>query len=150
LTLVLGVGNDLRGDDAAGPAVARALEWQLERAGNRTWRVDVVQGLTPELVDDLAAVARVIFVDAAADPELQAPRWLVHEPGIRERGPLLGHALDAAGLLSWCRELHGRVPQAATLALPARSFELGAPLTPVAAAGAAWALAELQRLALAG
>jgi hydrogenase maturation protease len=147
LTLVLGVGNDLRGDDAAGPLVARTLEWQLERAGHRTWRAMAVHGLTPELVDDLAAVAQVYFVDAAADPALLAPRWFVHEPGARHRQPLLGHALDAAGLLAWCAELHGRAPQAATLALPARSFELGAPLTPPAAAAVTVALAELRRLA---
>lgn len=99
---MLGVGNDLRGDDAAGPAVARALEPQLARAGRSRWRVMVVHGLTPELTDDLAAVARVYFVDAAADPTLEAPRWFVHAPGVRERQPLLGHALDAAGLLAWC------------------------------------------------
>jgi hydrogenase maturation protease len=149
LTLVLGVGNDLRGDDAVGPLVARELEWQLERAGTRHWRVAVVQSLTPEWADDLAAVQRVVFVDAAADPALATPIWIAHAPRLRERQPLLGHALDAAGLLAWCQELHGRVPDAATLALPARSFELGAPLTPIAAAGVAAALAELQRLVLA-
>ena len=150
MTLVLGVGNDLRGDDAAGPLVARTLAWQLERAGNRSWRVMVVHGLTPELIDDLAAVDRVYFVDASADLDLVNPRWFVHGAGPREQRPLLGHALDAAGLLAWCEAVHGRTPSAATLALPARSFELGASLTPIAAAGVEWAIVELERLAQQG
>lgn len=139
--LLIGVGNDLRGDDGAGPAVARALARRLP------WRVEVVHGLTPELVSEIAEVERVYFVDASADVTLMAPRWCVHMPGVRERGPLFGHALDAVGLLAWCAALHGRVPLAATLALPARNFELGAPFSEVTAAAVAQAVAEFERLA---
>jgi hypothetical protein len=48
---------------------------------------------------------------------------------------VLGHALDVPTLLALTRRLHGRVPPAATLALPARDFGLGERLTPVAEAG---------------
>ena len=140
--LLLGLGNDLRGDDGAGPRVARAL------VGRVPWDVRIVHGLTPELADDLVEVDVALFVDAAADPSLDAPVWQrVEAPRGRGAGQLLGHALDVPGLLAWCVALHGRAPRAATLSLPARDFALGETLTPTAEAGVAAAIAALRALA---
>ena len=140
--LLYGIGNDLRGDDGAGPAVARALD------GRVPWTVCVVHGLTPELADALVEADLALFVDAAADPTLDAPTWVAHDaPAPGRGGQLLGHALDVPGLLAWCVALHGRAPRAATLSLPARDFSLGETLTPTAEAGVAAAVAALLALA---
>ncbi len=143
--LLLGIGNDLRGDDAAGPRVAQALD------GRVTWDLRAVHGLTPELADDLAGCDVVLFVDAAADPTLERPGWKHHH--VRRGGapatPVLGHALDVPGLLDLSVRLHGGAPRAATLALPARDFALGETLTPEAAAGVEAAVAALLALSAA-
>ncbi|MFM7313194.1 MAG: hypothetical protein ACKO0M_08520 [Cyanobium sp.] len=57
--LVIGIGNRLRGDDGVG-------FWLAERAEGLQLPVKVkaVHQLTPELVDDLAGAARVLFIDA--------------------------------------------------------------------------------------
>ena len=140
--LLVGIGNDLRGDDGAGPAVVRALEGRVD------WSLRVVHGLTPELADEVGGADLALFVDAAADPTLDAPTWTHHgppEPGAG--GRLLGHALEVSGVLAWCAALHGRTPSAATLSLPARDFALGETLSPTAELGVAVADAALLRLA---
>jgi hydrogenase maturation protease len=152
--LLLGIGNDLRGDDAAGPGLVRALESRVP------WDVRVAHGLTPELADDLARCDVALFVDASADPSLDAPTWTRHPsdgvasgrrgaepPGVPGAPPLLGHALDVPALLALTSMLHGRAPRAATLALPAREFDLGERLSATAAVGVWDALAHLTRLA---
>src|ERR1043165_3956952 len=58
--LVIGYGNELRGDDAAGPEVARSIA-ELQLPGVE---VLVRPILTPELADNVAQAATVIFVDA--------------------------------------------------------------------------------------
>ena len=140
--LLLGIGNDLRGDDGAGPRVAQAL------AGRVAWDLRAVHGLTPELADDLAGCDVVLFVDADADPRLERPAWRPHDPlpGGTGAPPLLGHALDAPGLLDLTARLHGRAPRAVTLALPARDFALGETLTPDAATGVEAAVTALLAL----
>jgi hypothetical protein len=117
--VLLGIGNELRGDDGAGPRVARAL------GGRVPWDLRAVHGLTPELADDLADCDLALFVDAHADPALERPAWRLHErPREPLRGPaadaaasqapappapaLLGHALDVPRLLALTRLLHGR------------------------------------------
>jgi Ni,Fe-hydrogenase maturation factor len=58
--LVIGYGNDLRGDDGAGPRVAELV---------RGWRLPgltaiAVRQLTPELAEPLASAEFALFVDA--------------------------------------------------------------------------------------
>ena len=84
-TLVIGYGNELRGDDAVGPLVARTAEsWQ--RPGLRAL---AVQQLTPELAEDIAgayggrakrvqAARSALHAIVAAHPFVPADR---HEHG---------------------------------------------------------------------
>lgn len=137
--LLVGIGNELRHDDAAGPRVVRAVQ---ELVG---WDTLVVHGLTPEMADDLAAVDLVIFVDANIDPLLDRPTW---RPQMAPaEGPaaalLLGHALDVPVLLALTSWLHRRVPTAVTLELPGFAFCIGERLTPRAAQGVASAIEAL-------
>lgn len=140
--LLVGIGNELRHDDAAGPRVVRAVQ------GLVGWDTLVVHGLTPELADDLAAVDLVIFVDANADPFLPRPTWRPQDPPAQ--GPaaaaLLGHALTVPVLLALTSWLHGRAPRAVTLELPGHAFCIGECLTPRAAQGVATAIEALLRL----
>jgi len=141
--LLVGIGNDLRGDDGAGPRVAEALE------GRCHWDVRIVHGLTPELIDALNACDVALFVDADADPTLLRPTWRRHPDALLPPdggGPVFGHSLDVPTLLAMSACLYGRRPQAATLSLPARDFSLGESLTPLAAEGVAVARDALLRL----
>src|SRR5436305_5490516 len=63
--VVIGYGNTLRGDDAAGPRAARAVaSWDLPGVIAKA-----VPQLTPELAELVAAAHLAVFVDArlAAD-----------------------------------------------------------------------------------
>jgi hydrogenase maturation protease len=139
--LLLGVGNDLRGDDGAGPYVVRALE------GSVPWTLRSCHGLVPDLVDELARSDVTIVVDAHADPILDRPTWTLHTPAEGALPPgAFGHHLDLAALAALTQLLYGRAPVCATLALPARSFDLGeafSPLTTRAVEEAIDALAAL-------
>lgn len=79
MDLVIGYGNELRGDDGVGPKVAEAVEaWKLAGVS-----VLALRQLTPELAADLAVVRRVIFVDAALPqkPTSPPPPLLTKERG---------------------------------------------------------------------
>lgn len=135
-SIVIGYGNPLRGDDGVGPLVATAL-------GRRVLprlRTLALQQLTPELAPELAAVDRAIFVDACAG--LSGPRWLALSPA---ESALAAHLSDPAVLLALTGALYGRAPAAWLLALPARCFTLGAPLSPIARRGVVLALRRLRR-----
>jgi Ni,Fe-hydrogenase maturation factor len=83
--------------------------------------------LTPELAEPLAQARVAIFVDAR-----------VGGGGVRVRplrpGDTLSsldmHIGDPTALLALALALYGRAPRAWLITLPARSFALGAPLSP--------------------
>jgi len=144
-SLVIGIGNPLRGDDGVGPWLVHA--WGQRRArrkaamGAAPLRIRVVPQLLPELAEELAAVRRVLFVDA----------WRVAPgAGQRESGPLgsgprllpiaaadpraagaagwgaaawtLGHHGNPAMLLQLTAGLFGQAPLAQSLLLPTTTF----------------------------
>jgi len=138
--LVIGYGNDLRGDDAAGRSAAdRVAAWKLPAV-----RVLSLHQLTPELADPLVAADRVIFLDAhpAAD-----------DPGIRVR-PIspephtsrFDHTSDPPALLAFAKTAFGRSPEAWWITIPAADFALGAPLSRLTERGIADALAAIRPL----
>ena len=100
-SLLIGIGNPLRGDDGVGP-------WLVETWGRRrAWRgavhgaqrgeggdllarlqVRVVDQLVPELAAELAAVRRVLFVDAwRGDPQAGAPGGRPSQAGSQDARP---------------------------------------------------------------
>jgi hydrogenase maturation protease len=137
--LVIGYGNELRGDDAVGPQVARCVSaWSRPEVTGIA-----VHQLTPELAAILAQVELVIFVDACADPaqcEVCLRRL--------ESGPGTGtvHTSDPRWLLALTEALFDRRPEAWLVTIPASDFSLGAPLSPVARAGVDVALSQINRL----
>jgi hydrogenase maturation protease len=135
--LVIGLGNDLRSDDGAGPRVVAAL-------ADTAWRTITVPLLTPDLADDLAGAEWLLVVDAHVDPRMDEPTWFTAPPCTPG---VFGHALDVAGLLHLTRILHARAPRVAVLALPARDFALGEGASPLTREAEQAALVHLRALA---
>jgi hydrogenase maturation protease len=138
--LVVGVGNELRGDDAAGLLVARAV-------GGRELSGDPV-GLL-ELWD---GAPRVVVVDATRSGA--APGTIRTIDGVRERLPLTsrfeGHTGGVAEAIALAREL-GRLPDELLLVgIEGASFELGRAVSEPVRAAVAQLTRELSPQALAG
>jgi hydrogenase maturation protease len=122
--LVIGYGNDLRGDDAAGPRVAAAVaDWGLPDV-----RALAMHQLLPELAPLLAEARAVFFVDVALPSEVSEFRASPLLPTAVRAG--LGHFGDPGALLRLTDTLFGRVPEAWLLLLPGRRFGFGEALSP--------------------
>jgi hydrogenase maturation protease len=136
--LVVGYGNDLRGDDGAGPRVAGLVrDWNLPGLIAVSTRQ-----LTPELAEALAQAQLAIFVDARPPDGTSDVRV---EPVAPVPGHgALGHTGDPAALLELAQALYAARPAAWLLTLPSISFELGADLSAVAARGVADALSLIR------
>ena len=125
--LVIGIGNSLRRDDGVG--------WSLAAWAQRRWpdlRRLQVQQLTPELSSELLEARRVLFLDAwlppanregAPLPELHALAVPLQGCAAHPDGALFSHGLEPQSLLVITQLLHGRVPPAWQLLVPA--FDLG-------------------------
>lgn len=131
--LVIAIGNASRGDDALGPLVAARLRkagW-CERAG-----VEIREGFQLQVEDvlELEGRAGVLFVDAAIVDDEAPVECRPLEPAAATAATAFTHALAPAVLLALFARVLGRPgPPAWQLALPARSFALGAPLSAVGA-----------------
>jgi hydrogenase maturation protease len=122
MALVIGIGNDWRGDDGLGP---RVVETVSSRPGLETM---TVHQLLPELSESVHAARRVLFVDAALNASgLRLERVEPHP----HRG--LAHACSPGALLEWTTRLYGRCPEAWLLSIPGTAFEPGTGLSAQAA-----------------
>ncbi len=124
--LVIGYGNELRGDDAAGRFLAqRIATWRLPGV-----RVLSVRQLTPELAAEVPGGALVLFADAieAGDSET-APRIRPVTPsGESSRS----HHCGPAEILSLAERLYGEVALGAVVSIPGEQFGWGRRLSPTA------------------
>jgi hydrogenase maturation protease len=135
--LVIGYGNTLRGDDAAGPQVAeRVASWGLQHVQARA-----VLQLTPELAESLAGAGLAIFVDAYPAAEGGAVQVQPLEPSVAPDS--LDHRGDPRWLLALARAVHGDHPPAWWLLVPGIRFELGEGLSSTAAGGVDAALRRI-------
>ena len=138
--LVIGYGNELRGDDAAGPRAARAVA---------AWQLPGVEGvaahqLTPELAERIGEAERVVFVDAGQD-DVVLTRPI--GPGQAARVP--GHTGEPRELLALAEALYGRCPEAWLVTVPAPELGFGEGLSAAAADSLAEALRQIRILAAA-
>jgi hydrogenase maturation protease len=117
--LVIGYGNELRGDDGLGPELARAVA-ALGRPGVRAV---TVHQLTPELAETLAGVCMVVFVDAAVPSAAESIQVRRVEPGVSAGG--LSHSGDPRGLVVLARDLYGHAPEAWWVTVAGKDFRLG-------------------------
>jgi hydrogenase maturation protease len=127
-TLIIGIGNELRGDDAAGVVAARRL---AER--NPAAHLKIVHQLTAEMALGLGDYSTVLFLDA--DVEASEPTCRPVEPAF-DRMTVDPHRMTAAQLLVIARALDEPLPRYAfEVGLPACRFEHGEPLSRVASEG---------------
>jgi hydrogenase maturation protease len=142
-TLVIGYGSPIRGDDAIGPLAAEQLATGPLPDGVRIVSRHV---LTAELAEDLAAVDRVVFLDATVEGQPGEVRVRGLAPDARAVSTM-AHFHDPRELLAWCETLYGRTPQAWLVSVAGQSFDYASyRLTPCAEAAVAKMLAEVRRL----
>ena len=110
--LILACGNTLREDDGVGPWLA---EWASERFRDEP-RVRVLarQQWTPELAEEIAFSASVIFIDCSAEAAPGLVKLSPVVPTVVSPG-LATHHLDAGQLLTLAIELYDALPLNAQL-----------------------------------
>jgi hydrogenase maturation protease len=128
--LVIGVGNDYRGDDGAGLAVIRRIR-DNPPAGTAT-REETGEGAG--LIDAWGAFDEVIIVDAASsgEPPGTVFRFDVCQDPIPE-GTLRGcstHAMGIAAVIELARTLNRLPAQLTVYAIEGKDFMIGAPMSP--------------------
>jgi hydrogenase maturation protease len=138
--VVIGYGNDLRGDDAVGQRVAMSVA---------RWRWPDVMALaahqlTPELATWLVHAKFAIFVDASREDESLSPQFKRIEPSSVQLTH--GHTGDPQVLLALTQLAYGSCPPALWITIPARHFDFGANLSSTARCGAAAALRHIRAL----
>ena len=136
--LVIGYGNELRGDDGVGPRVARAVA-ALARPG--VWAVAAHQ-LVPEMADLVRGADGVVFVDAHVDAVAVEVRAIT--PGPINSG--WGHTSDPRWLLSLTRAVYDHTPPAWLVTIPATDLGMGDRLSEEATQGMAEALRRVLAL----
>lgn len=137
---VIGYGNELRGDDAAGPLIAEEIAgWQLPNVATIACRQ-----LTPELAATLAQSDHAIFIDAYASDG--AGEVHLREIGPAPLGDLSNHQCDPAALLLLAEILYGTFPRAHWLLIPAEQFAHGAGLSEATRRGVERAIAIVRAL----
>ena len=119
--LVIGYGNELRGDDGVGPRVARTRR-RLGTAGGR-WAgrpsADARAGRGAGRRGDGRLRGRLRRRRRSARSACGGWR--------RARAPALGHTSDPRWLLALTEAAYGRRPEAWLVTVPASDFELGRP-----------------------
>lgn len=126
--LIIGVGNELRGDDAAGIRAARLLAARLEGAE----LVECAGGCV-ELLDAWDGKDRVVLLDAAQSGA--APGTVHRFDAMREEIPaqmfsVSSHSLGVTGAVELAREL-GRLPRELVVyGIEGVDFSHGAAMSP--------------------
>lgn len=124
--LVIGYGNDLRSDDGAGIHAATRLAEQSAQP-----RVIMARQLTPDLAEDIATAAQVVFVDAYAALEHDAQLRIDKISGDdSHNSSALGHHGDPEELMQLADQLFGKTPDAWVVGIPAFSFDAGETISP--------------------
>lgn len=141
-TLIVGIGHPDRGDDAVGRVVAA----QLRRDASLRAEVIETDGEAAKLLDLFDGVADVIIVDAGLSG---AEAGTIHRldaaaaPLPRPMFATSSHAIGLAESIELARTLGSLPRRCIVYAVEARSFELGAPLSPPVAGAVARVIAHV-------
>ncbi len=139
--LIIGYGNELRGDDGAGRRLADEVE---------SWRLDGVKTLSlrqlnPEVAAELSDKQHVVFVDATPETgRRMETRLPVSQPV--EGGDATTHHFNPSRILSLARQVNGTAPPATLITIPGERFGWEEQLSPVASANLDAALDAVRRL----
>ena len=142
--LIVGCGNELRGDDAAGPLVAMTISnWQLDSVSSIA-----VNQLMPELIDALAHTNYAIFVESCAgtshNHSVQIDPVVVTERCLRTTRCMAGQ-LSPQALLSLAKQSHRNSPQCWTIKIPTERFTFFKELSPIAKTGISQAIKTINQ-----
>lgn len=131
--VVIGVGNEFRRDDGAGPAVVARLHGQLPGS----IELLVSDGEPARMIEAWTGARIAVIVDAVrAEPAVpgRLHRLVLHEPGAGAAGPVSSHGFgldDAIGLAQVLGRMPGRL---IVHAVEAADLSQGTGLTPAVAA----------------
>lgn len=135
--MVIGYGNELRGDDGIGPKIAETIaSWHLSSVKSLA-----VHQLTPELAADLATMDLVVFVDACMTN--QPFDVQVQSISPTTNGVFDGHLSDPKSLLALTQSLYSHCPLAFLVTVPGVNFEICDRISPIAQTGIAIALTKI-------
>jgi hydrogenase maturation protease len=137
--IIVGVGSTLRGDDAVGQVVTRALEPYIART--HVYLVTVHQ-LLPELALTLRHARLAIVVDAAVDvtPGRVIEQRVFSSADVRA----LGHCDAIQEVLHITRRLYHHVPETWVVSIGGGRWDVGAPLSPAVNAAVPRALHRIE------
>jgi len=118
-TLVIGIGNPTRQDDAAGPLLAQ----KIHDLSLPDVEVQITQQLTPEMAADWAKRRRVLIIDAAVTgPEVDL-REIFDTPSAPAAAA--SHTANPGTLAALAAQLYGHRPNIWLCTLHAQSLEFG-------------------------
>ncbi len=121
-TLVVGYGNTLRGDDAAGIRAAELIAKQHPEIN-----CVCVHQLMPELAEQIAESDLVFFIDA--DESTSQPYARLISPSINSDQPHT-HFISPESLLSLSQQLYQSIPSKVyIIGIPASQFEFSEELS---------------------
>jgi hydrogenase maturation protease len=140
-TLVIGIGNPLRGDDGVGPMIANQIAWQQLPGVEAI----TVHQLVPELAEKLSQFPIVILIDALQCTNLDAPvlRRIAGEAPASQ----FSHQLSPTQLLEMAKTVSGRAPDAWLLTVPVSHLDVGEKLSGVAITNSQLAIRMIQSVA---
>lgn len=127
--LVVGYGNEWRGDDAAGPMVAR----KVAACGLDRVRALPVPLLLPELVLDMAEAEQVFFVDASL--RCGDGRIRLGPVDSAQARPVLSCMYSAGMICALYATLYRHNPSSWLLEVPASRFDIDCPVSETTARG---------------
>jgi hydrogenase maturation protease len=139
--MVIGCGNPLRGDDAAGPVVVERLREELEAIG-----VGVIacHQLLPEMAEPISRCRTAIVVDASVELAPGEVRAREVEPTGGQNGFV--HAFDPPGLLWMARRLYGAAPRMHLVAVGGGTWDRPDQLSPEVEAAVGLVMNHVRRL----
>lgn len=117
-TLIIGIGNPLRGDDGLGWRVVEALR---QMTSLKEVEAVTCHQLTPEMAEHLSRAQYVIFIDACAGSppgEIRVNRLMAASSSDRS----FTHCLDPQGLTQYCRQLYGNSPEGWTISMTGADY----------------------------
>jgi len=128
---IIGCGNVDRGDDAAGPLVAR----RLQRFGAQTPGVEIMEqsGESFSLMDCWMGFEYVILVDATAPSGMpgQVQMWNAGADKLpKDIFPCSTHAFGAREAVELARAMNRLPPTLWIVGIEGKQFSLGTPLSP--------------------
>ena len=120
--LVIGYGNTLRGDDAAGVKAAELISQH-----HPEFEYIYLHQLVPELAEQIAECDFVFFIDAQKD--ITQPYARLITPNIEADQPRT-HFISPESLLSLSQQLYQRTPSKVyVIGIPASEFEFSEELS---------------------